>query len=459
MNRFRTIRRVVNIVLVVGLLLFATRTAFAQDAVQPAVNALDTVWVLFCAFLVFFMQAGFGFLEAGFVRSKNVVNILAENFMDTTMATVAFIFVGFGLMFGAGNSFFGTEWFALRGIPEIYPGLTIPTLAFFFFQFAFCAAAGAIASGMMAERTNFKADLCYSLVTAGLIYPVFGHWVWGGGWLAQMGYIDFAGSSVVHIVGACIGLAGTLTLGKRKDKVFGDSIRGHSLPLAALGTFILWLGWFGFNPGSTLAAEPISISHIVVTTDFAATAGAIVAILLAYVQMRKWDISMAFNGALGGLVAITASAAFVTPMSALVIGSIAGVVVFLGVHMLEVFKIDDPVGALPVHGLNGVFGILAVGIFAGNGVGLLSGGGFAQLGIQLIGIVACIAWAFPVSLLLFQVLKRTVGLRVSAEVEEEGLDHAQHGLHSHPEFVEPTPLRPYGDLRPIGGLSAPAGTD
>ncbi len=459
MNRFRSVRRVLNIVLVVGLLLFATRTAFAQDAAQPAVNALDTVWVLFCAFLVFFMQAGFGFLEAGFVRSKNVVNILAENFMDTTMATVAFIFVGFGLMFGAGNRFFGTEWFALRGIPEIYPGLTIPTLAFFFFQFAFCAAAGAIASGMMAERTNFKADLCYSLVTAGLIYPVFGHWVWGGGWLAQLGYIDFAGSSVVHIVGACIGLAGTLTLGKRKDKVFGDSIRGHSLPLAALGTFILWLGWFGFNPGSTLAAEPISISHIVVTTDFAATAGAIVALLLAYVQMRKWDISMAFNGALGGLVAITASAAFVTPMSALVIGSIAGVIVFIGVHMLEMLKIDDPVGALPVHGLNGVFGILAVGIFAGNGVGLLSGGGFAQLGIQLIGIVACIAWAFPVSLLLFQVLKRTIGLRVSAEVEEEGLDHAQHGLHSHPEFVEPTPQRPYGDLRPVGGLSAHAGTD
>jgi Amt family ammonium transporter len=274
-----------------------------------------------------------------------------------------------------------------------------------------------------------------------------------------MGYIDFAGSSVVHIVGACIGLAGTITLGKRKDKVFGDSIRGHSLPLAALGTFILWLGWFGFNPGSTLAAEPISISHIVVTTDFSATAGAIVAIFLAYYKMRKWDVSMAFNGALGGLVAITASAAFVTPMAALLIGSIAGVVVFLGVHLLEVFKIDDPVGALPVHGLNGIFGILAVGIWAGDGIGLLSGGGFRQLGIQMIGVVACIAWAVPISLLLFQILKRTIGLRVSAEIEEEGLDHAQHGLHSHPEFVEPTPRRIYGDLRQAGGLTSPAGTD
>jgi Amt family ammonium transporter len=442
-----------------GLLLFATRTAFAQDAVEPAVNAVDTVWVLICAFLVFFMQAGFGFLEAGFVRSKNVVNILAENFMDTTFATVAFIFVGFGLMFSTGNSFFGTEWFALRGIPEIYPGLTIPTLAFFFFQFAFCAAAGAIASGMMAERTNFKADLCYSIATAALIYPVFGHWVWGGGWLAQLGFIDFAGSSVVHMVGACIGLAGTLTLGKRKDKVFGDSIRGHSLPLAALGTFILWLGWFGFNPGSTLAAEPMSIAHIVVTTDFAATAGAIVAMFLAYFHVRKWDVSMAFNGALGGLVAITASAAFVSPLAALVIGAIAGVIVYFGVHLLEVLKIDDPVGALPVHGLNGMFGILAVGIWAGDGVGLLSGGGFRQLGIQLTGVVACIAWALPISLLLFQVLKRTIGLRVSAEVEEEGLDLAQHGLHSHPEFMEPTPRRSYGDVLPGGSMTATAGTD
>ena len=459
MKRIRTIRRVVNIALVLGLFLLATRTAFAQDVTEPALSSIDTVWVLFCAFLVFFMQAGFGFLEAGFVRSKNVVNILAENFMDTTIATVAFIFVGFGLMFSTGNSFFGTEWFALRGIPEIYPGLTIPTLAFFFFQFAFCAAAGAIASGMMAERTNFPADLCYSVATAGLIYPIFGHWVWGGGWLAQMGYIDFAGSSVVHMVGACIGLAGTLTLGKRKDKVFGDSIRGHSLPLAALGTFILWLGWLGFNPGSTLSAEPLSISRIVVTTDFAATAGAIVAIMLAYVHVRKWDVSMAFNGALGGLVAITASAAFVTPLAALVIGTIAGIIVYIGVHMLEVLKIDDPVGALPVHGLNGMFGILAVGIWATDGVGLLSGGGFRQLGIQMVGIVACIAWALPISLLLFQVLKRTIGLRVSAEVEEEGLDQAQHGLHSHPEFVEPTtPRRPYGDLT-TGGLTAPAGTD
>ena len=228
-RNLRTWRRLANVLVVGVLLLVLTRSAAAQGD-ETAVSAIDTVWVLVCAFLVFFMQAGFGFLEAGFVRSKNVVNIMAENFMDTTFATVAFVLIGFGLMFGSGNSFFGTEWFALRGIPDVFPATTIPTYAFFFFQFAFCAAAGAIASGMMAERTNFKADLIYSLATAGLIYPIFGHWVWGGGWLAQLGYIDFAGSSVVHLVGACIGLAGTLTLGKRRDKVFGPSIRGHSIP-------------------------------------------------------------------------------------------------------------------------------------------------------------------------------------------------------------------------------------
>ena len=426
-------RRLANIVLMFGLLFVVTRTAAAQGD-QPEVNALDTVWVLVCAFLVFFMQAGFGFLEAGFVRSKNVVNIMAENFMDTTFATVAFVLVGFGLMFGSGNSFFGTEWFALRGIPDIFPATTIPTYAFFFFQFAFCAAAGAIASGMMAERTNFKADLSYSLATAGFIYPIFGHWVWGGGWLAQLGYLDFAGSSVVHLVGACIGLAGTLMLGKRRDKVFGPSIRGHSIPLAALGTFILWFGWFGFNPGSVLSAEPFKIARVVITTDFAATTGAISAIFLAYYFTRKWDVSMAFNGALAGLVAVTGGALFYTPMAALVIGTIAGVIVYFGVQLLEKLRIDDPVGAFPVHGLNGIFGILAVGIWGTDGLGLLSGGGLTQLGIQVLGIVACIAWAFPLSLGLFYALKRIIGLRVSAEVEATGLDFPQHGLESYPEF-------------------------
>ncbi|MCA9957616.1 MAG: ammonium transporter [Chloroflexota bacterium] len=430
----RIIRRLINALLAMILVLGFAKTAFAQES-ETAVSAVDTVWVLIAAFLVFFMQAGFGFLEAGFVRSKNVVNIMAENLMDTTMTTMGFIFLGFGLMFGSGNGFFGTEWFFLQGMPEVYPGLTIPTLAFFFFQFAFCAAASTIASGLMAERTDFKADLAYSFFTGLIIYPIFGHWVWGGGWLSELGYMDFAGSSVVHLVGAYVGLAGTILMGKRKDKKFGHTIRGHNISLAALGTFILWLGWFGFNPGSQLNAEPGAISLIVVTTDFAATTGAIVAMFLAYAFTRKWDVSMAFNGALGGLVAITAPCAFVTPMGALTIGAIAGAISYFGVDLMEKLKIDDPVGAFPVHGLNGIFGTLAVGIWAVDGVGLLHGGGFAQLGVQLVGLLACTAWTLPLAFGMFYAIDKIIGLRVPAAVEVAGIDMAYHGIGSYPEFT------------------------
>jgi len=456
-TKFRMVRRVVNIALIIGLLAFA-RTAFAQNE-ETAVSAIDTVWVLVAAFLVFFMQAGFGFLEAGFVRSKNVVNIMAENLMDTTMTTVGFVLAGFGLMFGSGNAFFGTEWFFLRGLPDIYPGLAIPTLAFFFFQFAFCAAASTIASGLMAERTNFKADLAYSFFAGLIIYPIFGHWVWGGGWLAELGYMDFAGSSVVHLVGAYIGLAGTIMLGKRQDKVFGKSIRGHNIPLAALGTFILWLGWFGFNPGSQLAADPLPISLIVVTTDFAATTGAITAMFLSYFATRKWDVSMAFNGALGGLVAITASTAFVTPQAALVIGVVAGAITYYGVGLIEKVKIDDPVGAFPVHGLNGIFGVLAVGIWGVDGVGLLHGGGFTQLGIQAVGLLACTVWTLPLAFGMFYVIDKTVGLRVSSEVETAGIDLAYHGIGSYPEFLTGPDIdeevKPKAAVTPPGAIPAP----
>ncbi|MDX1616344.1 MAG: ammonium transporter [Candidatus Promineifilaceae bacterium] len=428
----RHIRRLANVAVVLSLLFFVPR-AFAQEG-EGVVSAVDTVWVLIAAFLVFFMQAGFGFLEAGFVRSKNVVNIMAENLMDTTMTTVGFIIAGFGLMFGSGNAFFGTEWFFLQGIPDVYPGLTIPTLAFFFFQFAFCAAASTIASGLMAERTDFRADLAYSFLAGLIIYPIFGHWVWGGGWLAELGYLDFAGSSVVHLVGAYIGLAGTIMLGKRRDKSFGKNIRGHNIPLAALGTFILWLGWFGFNPGSQLAADPQPISLIVVTTDFAATTGAIAAMFISYAHTRKWDVSMAFNGALGGLVAITAPTAFVTPQAALVIGVVAGLITYYGVGLMERVRIDDPVGAFPVHGLNGMFGVLAVGIWGVDGIGLLHGGGFRQLGVQALGLLACTLWTLPLAFLMFYTIKNTIGLRVAPEVEATGLDLAYHGIESYPEF-------------------------
>ena len=303
--------------LVTGVMMLLPGIAHAQDDGQAIVDlavSINTMWVLIAGFLVFFMQAGFGFLEAGFVRSKNVVNIMAENFLDTTMTTIGFWAAGFGIMFGGGNGLFGTEWFFLQGLPEEISGL--PPYAFFFFQFAFSAAASTIASGLMAERTDFRADLIYSFVVGLLIYPVVGHWIWGGGgWLAERGFMDFAGSTVVHLVGALVGLAGTLVLGKRLDKEFGkNTIRGHNIPLAAIGTFILWLGWFGFNPGSTLGAtDANSIALIVLNTDFAATTGAIVAIFLAYCHTSTWDVSMAFNGALGGLVAITAPCAFVTP--------------------------------------------------------------------------------------------------------------------------------------------------
>ena len=434
--RSKLFRFVITPLIVTMMLATTTGKAFAQGGEEAVLSPVDTVWVLFAAFLVFFMQAGFGFLEAGFVRSKNVVNIMAENLMDTTATTVGFIIAGFGLMFGAGNNFFGTEWFFLRGMPDVYPGLTIPTLAFFFFQFAFSAAASTIASGLMAERTDFRADLTYSFLTGLLIYPIFGHWVWGGGWLAQLGFVDFAGSSVVHLVGAMIGLAGTIVLGKRRDKEFGKStIRGHNIPLAAMGTFVLWLGWFGFNPGSQLNADPQAISLIVVTTDFAATAGAIIAMFISYMHTKKWDVSMGMNGCLGGLVAITAPCAFVTPMAALLIGAIAGAITYYGVEIVERLRIDDPVGAFPVHGMNGMFGILAVGLWGVDGMGLFYGGGFKQLGIQAVGIVACIAFVFPLAFLMFQGIKHTIGLRVAPEVEAAGIDLAYHGIESYPEFA------------------------
>ncbi|MBN1201279.1 MAG: ammonium transporter [Anaerolineae bacterium] len=424
--------------LITGLLMLSTGIAHAQgndEAIANLAQSIDTVWVLIAGFLVFFMQCGFGFLEAGFVRSKNVVNIMAENFLDTTMTTMGFWAAGFGIMFGSGNGLFGTEWFFLQGIPSEYAGL--PFYAFFFFQFAFSAAASTIASGLMAERTDFRADLTYSFVVGLVIYPVVGHWVWGGdGWLAERGMLDFAGSTVVHLVGAFVGLAGTLVLGKRLDKEFGiNTIRGHNIPLAAIGTFVLWLAWFGFNPGSTLgASDPNSIALIVLNTDFAATTGAITAIFLSYFHTKKWDVSMAFNGSLAGLVAITAPCAFVTPEASLIIGVIAGVLVYYGVGLMEILKIDDPVGAFPVHGVNGIFGTLSVGLFATDG-GLFYGDGFSQLGTQALGVTATILFVFPTSLIMFRIIDAVIGLRVPPEVEKAGIDGFYHGAYSYPEFT------------------------
>jgi len=434
--------RYVSIFLLVTFMLLLTTSGAAAQGNAPLSNAeleavINTVWVLLAAFLVFTMQAGFGFLEAGFVRSKNVVNIMAENFMDLTMTTVGFWAAGFGIMFGTGTAWFGMQWFFLRGLPSDINGL--PPLAFFFFEFVFSATASTIASGLMAERTDFRADLIYSFFAGLLIYPLVGHWIWAGdGWLAAMGMRDFAGSTVVHLVGALIGLAGTLLLGPRRDKEFGQSakvIRGHNIPLAALGTFLLWLGWFGFNPGSTLgAADANLIALIVLNTDFAATTGAIVAMFLAWRATGKWDASMAFNGALGGLVAITAGCAYMTPNASLLIGVIAGVVTYYGIEVMERLRIDDPVGAFSVHGFSGIFGTLAVGLWATD-TGLFYGGGWHQLAVQALGDVATIAFVFPISLLMFAAIRYFVGLRVSPEIEAAGLDLAYHGIESYPEFA------------------------
>jgi len=459
--RRNTLRRLFLLITVCGLMLLFTNVAAAQGPEPPSnadlAKSINTVWVLIAAFLVFFMQAGFGFLEAGFVRAKNVVNIMAENFLDTTMTTIGFWAFGFGIMFSSGTALFGTNWFFLQNLPGEINGL--PPLAFFFFEFAFSAAASTIASGLMAERTDFKADLIYSFIVGLFIYPLVGHWIWGNdGWLAVLGMRDFAGSTVVHFVGALVGLSGTLVLGKRRDKEFGEDvkqIRGHNIPLAAIGTFVLWLGWFGFNPGSTLGATNANaIALIVVNTDFAATTGAIIAIFLSYFYARKWDVSMAFNGALGGLVAITAPCAFVTPDSALLIGVIAGIITYYGVDLMERLRIDDPVGAFPVHGLNGAFGTLAVGLWATD-AGLFYGGGFHQLGVQALGVAAVAAFVLPVSLLMFALIKRFSGLRVAPKVEIEGIDLYYHGIESYPEFVG---LELHGvylkDLKelPLGGL-------
>lgn len=421
-------------------------TAEAAPAAEAAAEAdplgdltlnLNIVWTCVAAFLVFFMQAGFAMVETGFTRAKNAVNIMMKNLMDFAVGSVAFFFVGFGLMFGTGD-FLGGDLFGLHGLTDEW-GYT-----FLIFQTVFAATAATIVSGAMAERTKFVSYLIYSFVISLVIYPVFGHWAWGNlfntgntPWLAARGFIDFAGSTVVHSVGGWLALAGAIVLGPRLGKYGPDrkprAIMGHNIPLAALGVFILWFGWFGFNPGSTTAANP-SIGLIAVTTNLAAAMGAVTALFTAWILFKKPDASMTLNGALAGLVAITAPCANVSPMGALWIGGIGGVLVVLSVIFVDrVLKVDDPVGAVSVHGVNGVWGTLSVGLFATDG-GLFYGGGLTQLGTQFLGAITAFAWAFGLGLLLFYALKRTVGLRVSAEEELRGLDVGEHGMEAYAGF-------------------------
>ena len=424
---------------------FALNGSVEGKEVSAAKYMADTVWVLLAAFLVFFMQAGFAMVESGFTRAKNAVNILMKNLMDFSIGSVAFWAVGFAIMFGNGNWFLGLSGWFVPAESKAFASLewsSVPTHAAWLFQLVFAATAATIVSGAMAERTRFKSYLIYTIFITGFIYPVVGHWIWGGGWLSGLGMRDFAGSTVVHSTGGWLALAGAIVLGARVGKYDANGnprpIPGHNLPLAALGVFILWLGWFGFNPGSQMGADAIDISLIAVTTNIAAAGGAIAAMVTAWLMLGKPDAGMALNGALAGLVAITAPCAFVTPGSALIIGLLGGVVVVFSVLLFERIKIDDPVGAISVHGTCGALGTLLLGFFhqeQGIFFAADKGAAFKFLGAQFVGVIAVFAWCMIIGLILFKLIKALVGLRVSREEELEGLDYGEHGASAYPDFT------------------------
>lgn len=438
-------------------IMFAGGVSLAQDpAVEPAMTAetinkliaegvqtnLNVVWTLLAGVLVFFMQTGFALVETGLTRAKSAANIMMKNLFDFVLGSIAFWALGVAFMFGDGTPFIGLKGFFMTGVLGNGGDWN---WTFMLFQTMFAATAATIVSGAMAERTKFKAYLVYSFIVSLLIYPIAGKWAWGGGWLAAKGFCDFAGSTVVHSVGGWLALAGAMVLGPRIGKFGPDGkpriIAGHNLVLATVGVFILWVGWFGFNPGSTVAGIP-DIGRIAFVTNLGAVAGAAMAMLTAWIMLGKPDLSMSLNGALAGLVAITAGCNSVTMVGALVIGAVAGVLVVLSVLFWDRMKVDDPVGAVSVHCVNGVWGTLACGLFnaekaLGTGeasTGLFYGGGVSQLLVQLEGILAYGVWAFGLGLVLFYLIKKTVGLRVSADEEMKGLDIVEHGNEAYSGF-------------------------
>lgn len=405
------------------------------------INLVDTMWVLVAGFLVFFMNAGFAFVETGFTRAKNTVNILAKNYIVFAVAAIAFWAIGYAFMFGKGNAIIGMSSFFV-GEKSTAPVSNIPVYAFFFFQLAFAAAGCSIISGAVAERIKFLSFVVFGTLMVAFIYPLTGHWIWGGGWLSALGFHDFAGSTAVHSVGGWCALTGILLLGPRIGKYLPNgkrkAIPGHSIPLATLGGFILWLGWFGFNPGSELAMDA-NVPRIALTTALASCTGVVSAMITSWILGGKPDLSMIINGCLAGLVAITAPCAVVTTAGAVVIGLIAGVLVVLSVYLFDKMHIDDPVGALSVHLVNGIWGTLAVGLFAAPGyvanvTGVLYGGGLAQLSRQALGIVAVGGTVVISSLLLWVLIKYTIGLRVSREEEINGLDIGEMGMEGYSSF-------------------------
>ena len=411
-------------------------------------SSVDTIWVLLGAALVFFMQAGFAMVETGFTRAKNAGNIIMKNLMDFAIGTPIFWLFGFGLMFAGTGPLIGGIDFLTQGNYAETLGLTFPTPAYIIFQTVFCATAATIVSGAMAERTKFVSYCIYSAVISAFIYPVSGHWIWGGGWLAQLGFHDFAGSTAVHMVGGVAALIGAKMLGPRIGKYDKEgkphAIPGHSLTLGALGVFILWFCWFGFNGCSTVSMTGddslISAGSIFVTTNLAAATATVAVMIITWIRYKKPDVSMTLNGSLAGLVAITAGCDMVNPVGAFFIGLIAAFVVVFGIEFIDkVLKIDDPVGAIGVHGLCGATGTLLTGLFATDG-GLFYGGGVHMLGIQALGVVSVIAWVAVTMTVVFFLIKKTVGLRVSKEEEIQGLDIKEHGIVS-----------AYADFLPMDG--------
>lgn len=405
-------------------------------------DALNTLWILIAAFMVFFMQAGFGMVEAGLVRTKNAANIIMKNLLDFCFAGLGYFIFGYAIMYGGSGLIVGTEGWFLIGAVSAVEG--VPLEAVWLFQAVFAGTAATIVAGAVAERMRFEAYLGYAFLLTAFIYPVVGHWVWGGGWLAKLDFHDFAGSTVVHGVGGVSALVGAWLLGPRFGRFGPDGsphvIAGHNMPLVGMGVFILWFGWFGFNAGSTLGFdEPDVVARVAINTTLAPSAGAIAAMFTAWAWWGKPDLTISLNGALAGLVGITAPCAVVSPSASLFIGLLAGILVVFGIDWMNRIRVDDPVGAVPVHGLCGIWGTLAVGLFGQAALGspadgLLYGGGIGQLGIQCLGVIACYAFAGIAMYVVFKFIDVTVGLRVSHETELRGLDLDEHGMESYAGF-------------------------
>lgn len=423
---------------------------------------IDTLWVLLAAVLVFFMNLGFAAVESGMARSKNTVNILSKNFIVFAVSSLGFMLLGWGLMFGGDNPFIGTQNLFILGNSnlEFYKDTLTPDVPFWgklFFQLVFCGTAATIVSGAVAERVKYISFILFSFALTLVIYPIVGHWIWGGGWLADLGFLDFAGDTVVHSVGGWAALSGALLLGPRYGKYDKDgkpkAIPGHNMSLAVIGLFVLWLGWFGFNPGSTMSFQnPSDVVHILVTTNTAAIAAVLTATAVSWIFIGKPDLGMTINGCLAGLVGITGSCAYVSVTSSLIIGAIAGVIVVFAVILFDRAKVDDPVGATSVHLVCGIFGTICVGLFAQEGVtslstvnGLFFGGGLRLLGIELLGIITVGAFVFASSALVWFLLKKTIGIRVSLKEEIQGLDIGEHGNAAYPDFAIVAPIMEMGN--------------